>query len=301
MNEIMRTVGPPVGGPMGLPPSEKPLMPAVYSYILNKDESTAGHACRKGNVLVGASNCRPGNYRKRCRRMAWSILLVASLGVCSSAVGGGAKPGYLRIKTFPPGGLIKIADSVVSDFEKKKEWLEVKRPEGTYHVSAIGLGNTILFDVSIISRKKTYATVDLVSGKVEGNPEESHEPSEIASRVITNRPSVVSPSGESSDSLPRWGEFVAVETMPEITKEVRAEYPRQAKSAGIEGTVWIAALIDKRGVVLNTIVTKSSGNLSLDEAALRAAKRCKYKPGIQNGEPVACWVKYPVMYVLVER
>jgi len=39
-------------------------------------------------------------------------------------------------------------------------------------------------------------------------------------------------------------------------------------------------------------VQRSSGTQSLDDAALAAAEDCKFKPGIQNGEPVFCWVSF---------
>ena len=37
-----------------------------------------------------------------------------------------------------------------------------------------------------------------------------------------------------------------------------------------------------------------------DDAAIEAAYKCKYKPAIQNGRPVAVWVSYQVEFVLEE-
>jgi TonB family protein len=46
-------------------------------------------------------------------------------------------------------------------------------------------------------------------------------------------------------------------------------------------------------------VAKSSGsNVGFDEAAVEAALQCIYKPAIQNGQPVAVWVTYPVEFKL---
>ena len=38
----------------------------------------------------------------------------------------------------------------------------------------------------------------------------------------------------------------------------------------------------------------SSGVASLDDAAVKAAFKNRFKPGIQNGRPIACWVSYTV-------
>jgi protein TonB len=80
--------------------------------------------------------------------------------------------------------------------------------------------------------------------------------------------------------------------------EENPDYPRLAKQAGITGTVWIKALVDEQGDVLKAIVAKSSGTVSLDESAIDAAYKNKFKPGIQNGRPVKVWVTYPVEYTL---
>jgi protein TonB len=102
------------------------------------------------------------------------------------------------------------------------------------------------------------------------------------------------------DYLPAPDEFVPVEIYPEMIYEEPLEYPRLAKQAGITGVVWVQALVDKDGNVRDVRVGKSSGTVSLDEAALKQARGCKYKPGIQNGRPIACWVSYRVDFKLNE-
>ncbi len=102
------------------------------------------------------------------------------------------------------------------------------------------------------------------------------------------------------DYLPAPDEFVPVEIYPEMIYQAPLEYPRLAKQAGITGVVWVQALVDKDGNVRDARIGKSSGTVSLDEAALKQAKDCKFKPGIQNGRPVNCWVTYKVDFVLDE-
>lgn len=100
------------------------------------------------------------------------------------------------------------------------------------------------------------------------------------------------------DYLPAPDEFVPVEIYPEMIHQAPLEYPRLAKQAGITGDVWVQALVDKDGNVRDTRVGKSSGTVSLDDAAIKQAKKCKFKPGIQNGRPIACWVTYKVEFTL---
>ena len=102
------------------------------------------------------------------------------------------------------------------------------------------------------------------------------------------------------DFLPSPDAFIAVEIFPEMIKEHKAEYPRLAKQAGLEGLVWVKALVDENGNVLDAIVGKTSGVTSLDEAAVKAAYENKYKPGIQNGRPIKVWVTYKVEFNLTE-
>jgi protein TonB len=102
------------------------------------------------------------------------------------------------------------------------------------------------------------------------------------------------------DYLPPPDEFVAVEVQPEMIYQEKPEYPRIAKQAGLTGTVWVKALVDKEGNVRNALVLKTSGTQALDDAAVASAYKYKYKPAIQNGRPVGLWVSYKVDFKLNE-
>ncbi len=103
---------------------------------------------------------------------------------------------------------------------------------------------------------------------------------------------------EEDDYLPSIDEFVPVEQIAQMIDYRQPEYPRLANQAGIEGLVWVKALVSNRGDVLDAVVYKSSGTDSLDDAAVAAAKYNKFKPAIQNGRPVAMWVTYQVKFGL---
>jgi len=104
------------------------------------------------------------------------------------------------------------------------------------------------------------------------------------------------------DYMPAPDEFVPLEIFPEMIAEHPPEYPRLAKQAGLEGTVWVQALVDKDGNVRDARVYKESGtNAGFEEAAVEAAFKCKFSPGIQNGRPVAAWVAYEVEFKLRDQ
>ena len=121
-------------------------------------------------------------------------------------------------------------------------------------------------------------------------------------------PDIVASEGEGDivvdigdeDFLPAPTDFIPVEIYPEMIYQFKPDYPRLAKQAGITGLVWVSALVNEEGEVLKAIVGKTSGVTSLDEAAVKAAYKCRFKPGIQNGRPVKVWVTYKVEFELTD-
>ena len=101
--------------------------------------------------------------------------------------------------------------------------------------------------------------------------------------------------------LPGPDDFVPLETLPAAIKMADPEYPVKAKKKGIEGDVWIKALILKDGTVKKALIYKTSGVKLLDKSALAAAYKSTFKPGIQNTQPVACWIAYKVSFKLDKK
>lgn len=98
------------------------------------------------------------------------------------------------------------------------------------------------------------------------------------------------------EALPHPGEFVRVEELPETVSSVQPDYPELARQAGVEGTVLVLALIDRRGVVRETLIEESVP--MLDQAALEAVRQWRFKPATAAGAPVAVWVSVPVRFRL---
>jgi len=97
---------------------------------------------------------------------------------------------------------------------------------------------------------------------------------------------------------PMVDEFVAYDTPPKLIKLVKPIYPDIARKAGIEGMVILKILVDVDGKVIDAVVLKSLGNVGCDEAAIEAAKQCRFEPALQRDKPVRVWVSYPVRFVL---
>jgi protein TonB len=105
---------------------------------------------------------------------------------------------------------------------------------------------------------------------------------------------VVAPPSE--DELPKFGEYVYVEELPEAVTRVAPTYPDIAREAGVDGTVLVQALVGKDGKVKDTRVQKSIP--MLDGAAVAAVKQWVFKPALSNNKPVAVWVAVPVKFSL---
>jgi protein TonB len=73
-------------------------------------------------------------------------------------------------------------------------------------------------------------------------------------------------------------------------------YPPIAKTAGVQGTVSLAATISKQGTIENLRVV--SGPAMLQQSALDAVSAWRYRPFLLNGEPVAVETTVNVVFNL---
>lgn len=92
--------------------------------------------------------------------------------------------------------------------------------------------------------------------------------------------------------------FWKVEVKPQPTSVPAPSYPEMARNAGIEGQVVVKALVDITGDVIEAEVMKSSGNQTLDAAAVEAAYKAKFTPAKQRDQPVRVYVSIPYRFTL---
>ena len=67
---------------------------------------------------------------------------------------------------------------------------------------------------------------------------------------------------------------------------VQPQYPLRASERGIEGWVELQFTISKTGTIKNPLVTNSHPSSIFDRAALKAIRKWKYNPKIEDGDPV---------------
>lgn len=76
------------------------------------------------------------------------------------------------------------------------------------------------------------------------------------------------------------------------------EYPRAAKRNAEAGRVIVRVFIDTAGLPAQVEVATSSGHLRLDESALQAVRRARFRPYTENGLPTAGWAMVPIDFEL---
>jgi TonB family protein len=74
-------------------------------------------------------------------------------------------------------------------------------------------------------------------------------------------------------------------TAPALLFKVEPEYSEEARKAKYQGTVLLYIQVDPGGKATNIRVVRSLG-LGLDEKAMEAVRKWKFKPGYKDGKPV---------------
>ncbi len=96
--------------------------------------------------------------------------------------------------------------------------------------------------------------------------------------------------------------FTPMTVRPEIRNrsEVQAalvrEYPAILRDAGMGGTVVMWFFITEDGVVQDKRVSRSSGQLRFDEAALKVADVFRFSPALNRDQRVQVWIEVPITF-----
>ena len=92
--------------------------------------------------------------------------------------------------------------------------------------------------------------------------------------------------------------FIPYDDPPQPLSSIRPVYPEIAQEAGIEGTVVVQVFVDKKGRVQDTLILKGIPNTGLDEAAVTAIKKTRFRPAKQRERAVGVWISIPVNFRL---
>ena len=86
---------------------------------------------------------------------------------------------------------------------------------------------------------------------------------------------------------------------PSVARKVQPDYSEEARKAKLEGTVVLSLVVNERGRPQNLKILRALG-LGLDEEAIGAVEKWKFKPGMKDGKPVAVMVTIEVNFQLIK-
>jgi len=189
-------------------------------------------------------------------------------------------------KTFQPARIIAINVTGESSFVSPQMNCDVKElmiPASSITTKAVE-GEGTDFETAYIMGNKTTLDWIFKNGLVERRATTS---------VTAYRPAEESelPRSEQHSAVPdtRSGGGVSPSrsgvSPPVVILRVEPEYSELARKARIEGTVVLQAIVKRDGTVDILRVVRGLGS-GLDENAVKALKQWRFRPGMNNGEPV---------------
>ncbi len=101
------------------------------------------------------------------------------------------------------------------------------------------------------------------------------------------------------NGTPNPREIIIPDVQPTFVVVVKPDYPPLALRAGLEGTVWVQALVDEKGIVSKVVIIKESGaRVGFEEASVEAANKCRFSPALKDGRAIKIWVTFPFEFKL---
>ena len=88
-------------------------------------------------------------------------------------------------------------------------------------------------------------------------------------------------------------------TPPTLVERVSPKYTVEAMHARIQGTALVECIVQTDGTVTDARIIRSlDRRFGLDEEALQAARRWRFKPGLLNGKPVPVLITIELMFTV---
>jgi len=109
-------------------------------------------------------------------------------------------------------------------------------------------------------------------------------------------PGTVDPSTQQAPGTEGPPAAVAGGSVPRLLSAPAPEYPRSALRAGASGNVVLRIEVRPDGRVGDVSVVESSRHRELDRAAVRAVRRWRFEPALQDGRPVAGVVQQVISF-----
>ena len=85
---------------------------------------------------------------------------------------------------------------------------------------------------------------------------------------------------------------------PQVIRRVDPEYTPEATRKGIQGEVWIEAVVDAQGVVVEPKLLRGLPDDELNERAMEAIQLWEFRPGMKDGQAVPVIAVFTVTFRL---
>ena len=102
------------------------------------------------------------------------------------------------------------------------------------------------------------------------------------------------PADEAAAGVKQYGGDVSA---PLQIYKVEPEYTDLARTDRVQGTVTLSLVVDEHGVPQHVKVVRGLGD-GLDEKAVDAVQRSRFRPAMENGKPVAVFLYYKADFAL---
>ena len=152
--------------------------------------------------------------------------------------------------------------------------------------------------------------VEITAIRIRAQPRNVPIPSPEMSTVVPLPPeslsrAPVAPLSMSQPQAPRLllddiAQTRELQTRVRYLETTRPVYPRRAREMGWQGTVLLRVEVNPDGSVGEVEIRRTSGHISLDQAAAKAAKTWRFEPPADGGFAMAAVVDVPVRFDLTE-
>lgn len=112
-------------------------------------------------------------------------------------------------------------------------------------------------------------------------------------------PSVSSTTTESVSGFNSGSIYGDGKASPDYGINPKPNYPEAARRARLEGLVTLTVTVSEHGLVEDVKISSSSGASILDNAAVSAVKKWRFRPALISGHPATSTIDIPVRFQLI--
>ena len=172
---------------------------------------------------------------------------------------------------FGLGGMYDKGEGVPQDYREALKWYRKAADQGHADAQSYLVVFQRLLDLGYL---KTHQ-------EVEGVSKESTVP-------------------EPTDGVTKMSAFSRDATRPTVLSRIEPVYSEAARKANLQGKVLLSAIVRKDGSLEVLNVVRGLG-LGLDENAIKALKKWRFRPGMRDGKPVDVALNIEVSFSLRSR